>query len=235
MNGSVMGRYRHELKYLISYKEKDILEERIRAFAGLDPHAANGQYFIRSLYFDDHRHSAYEEKNDGVAKRQKYRIRIYDFGDEYIRLECKQKSGGYILKRSAGLSGEEFGLILKGRFDFLLKREDDLLHEFYTQCVTGLLRPEVIVDYDRIPYIYDAGTVRITFDMHVRSAFGDYDIFNRSLPSYEVMPKEFLIMEVKYTEFLPDIFRSIITADALVRQAASKYVMCDDLKRKMYE
>ncbi len=226
--------FRHELKYLISYREKDIIAEKLKYFAKIDKHAINGQYFIRSLYFDDIWKSAYEEKMAGTSERKKYRIRIYNLSDDVISLECKKKSGNYIYKTSARLTREEFDKILAGDYGFLLKRPEDLLHEFYMQCVTNVLRPEVIVDYDRIPYIYDGGTVRITFDMHVRSAFEDFNVFDGNIPSYEVMDGSRLIMEVKYTEYLPDIFRSIISPDSLIYTAASKFTLCDDIKREHY-
>ena len=45
------------------------------------------------------------------------------------------------------------------------------------------MRPRTIVDYDRVPWIMDEGTVRITFDSDVRAAVGSYDIFDPSLPT----------------------------------------------------
>ena len=57
----------------------------------LDPHAENGGYLIRSLYFDDYWNSAYEEKESGVLMRKKYRIRIYNYSAESIKLERKKE------------------------------------------------------------------------------------------------------------------------------------------------
>lgn len=54
--------YRHELKYLISWADKAELTTRMSPVLKLDPHATNGGYFIRSLYFDDYWNTAYEEK-----------------------------------------------------------------------------------------------------------------------------------------------------------------------------
>lgn len=68
--------YRHELKYLISWADKAELTTRMSPVLKLDPHATNGGYFIRSLYFDDYWNTAYEEKDAGVLLRKKYRIRI---------------------------------------------------------------------------------------------------------------------------------------------------------------
>ncbi len=227
-------RFRHELKFLISYAEKDVIESRLKTFATIDSHAIDGQYFIRSLYFDDMWHNAYEEKMAGTASRKKYRVRIYNYSDDFISLECKHKQGNYIYKTSARLSREEFEKIIKGDYSFLLKRDDELCREFYVECITNGMRPEVIVDYDRVPWIYDHGTVRITFDMKVRSAFNDWNIFSKNIPAFDAMESDYLIMEVKYTEFFPEIFRSILPPEQSIYTAASKFVMCDDVKRDIY-
>lgn len=62
--------YRHELKYLISWADKAELTARMSPILKLDPHATNGGYFIRSLYFDDYWNTAYEEKDAGVLLRR---------------------------------------------------------------------------------------------------------------------------------------------------------------------
>ena len=67
----------------------------------------NAGYMIRSLYFDDCYECAYEEKLAGVEARSKYRIRIYNYSDSIIKLECKHKEGQYIHKTSATLTRAE--------------------------------------------------------------------------------------------------------------------------------
>ena len=89
-------RFRHELKYLISYAQKADLNVRMAPLLGLDKHAKNGGYMIRSLYFDDYWNTAYQEKVDGVLLRRKYRIRIYDYSDRVIKLERKRKSDSFM-------------------------------------------------------------------------------------------------------------------------------------------
>ena len=53
------GRFRHELKYLINKRDMDCCIGRLSEFAQSDPHAKQGGYFVRSLYFDDMYRSAY--------------------------------------------------------------------------------------------------------------------------------------------------------------------------------
>ena len=218
--------YRHEWKYRISEEEHDLLAFRMRGILEPDPNAKDGTYLIRSLYFDDYWNSAYEEKEGGVLMRKKYRIRIYNYSDKVIRLERKKKFGSYIYKESAPLTHNEVFRILNEDYDFLLQSPHRLLQEFYVECVSNLMRPRVIVDYDREPWIMDAGTVRVTFDRNVRAAIGSFDIFDPTLPTLAVVPPGEMILEVKYTEFLPQIIRNIIPEGAPEMTAYSKYVMC---------
>ena len=221
-------RYRHELKYLISYGQKADLNVRMAPLLDHDSHARDGSYTIRSLYFDDYWNTAYQEKVDGVLTRKKYRIRIYDYSDRVIKLERKRKSDSWIYKEDAPLTHEQFDRILAGDVGFMEHSEHQLCREFYVEYVSNVLRPRVIVDYEREPWILDAGTVRVTFDMDVRAAVDGFDIFDRTLPTLPVLEPGKLVMEVKFTEFLPQIVRDILPGKAQEITAASKYVLCYD-------
>lgn len=218
--------YRNEWKYLISYPEAELLKRRLLPFLSLDPHAQNGQYTIRSLYFDDWRMSSYEEKIMGVMARKKWRIRIYNYSDDRIFLERKIKHGNYIHKDSALVTREEFERILDHDYGFLLEKKENLCKEFYVECMSKKMRPKVIVDYERIPLILDEGTVRITFDSDVRAVVGGFDIFDQELPVLHVFEPGKLLLEVKYTEFLPQIIKQCLPANGQELTAFSKYTSC---------
>ena len=220
--------YRHELKYLISYGQKADLNLRLAPLLEQDSHARGGCYMIRSLYFDDYWNTAYQEKVDGVLMRKKYRIRIYDYSDRVIKLERKRKRDSWLYKKDASLTHGQFDRILAGDVGFLEHSEEPLCREFYVEYMSNVLRPRVIVDYEREPWILDAGTVRITFDMNVRAAVDGFDVFDRSLPTLPVLEPGKLVMEVKFTEFLPQIVRDILPGKAQEITAASKYVLCYD-------
>ena len=218
--------FRNEWKYLISTSEKDLLELRMRYILKKDPHAGDNGYMIRSLYFEDYFNSAYEEKESGILMRKKYRIRIYDDSDRSIKLERKKKYGSYIYKESAPLTKEEFYKILNGEYEFLLTSKYPLCREFYIECISNLMRPRTIVDYERVPWIMDEGPVRITFDSDVRAAVGGYDIFDSTLPTLPVLEHGKTIMEVKFTEMLPQIVKDLLLPNAQEFTAVSKYVLC---------
>lgn len=222
--------FRHELKYCITYKEREALLKRFEPMIERDKNGGKEGYTIRSLYFDDYWNTAYSEKLAGTFYRKKYRIRIYNFSDKVIKLECKEKQGNYIHKTSASLKREEVESILRNNFDFLLQRPERLCKEFYLECMTKRMRPVVIVDYERDAFVQKIGDVRITFDKHVRSAWTSYDMFDGTIPAFEVLEPETLIMEVKYTQMLPEYIRRVIAPMNNIHVAASKYTMCVDKK-----
>ena len=221
--------YRHELKYLINFRDYAIIRLRLSHLLSADSNAGtDGSYTIRSLYFDDYYNRAYHDKYAGVLNRSKYRIRIYDQSVKTIHLEKKVKTGPYNYKQTAPLTVEEVYCILQGDYHFLLNSSDNLLRVFYHECVSNLMRPRVVIDYEREPYIMETGDVRITFDKNVRASLAGFDIFDPSLPMIEALPPHMLIMEVKFTEFLPTIVREILPPQDSQYAAVSKYILgCD--------
>ena len=95
------------------------------------------------------------------------------------------------------------------------------------------MKPKVIVDYERVPYVYPLGDVRITFDCHVRAGVFENDLFDQALPVLEVLEPHQLIMEVKYTEFLPEMIRDMLRVDNSIYTAASKYVLCLEKRKEI--
>lgn len=221
--------YRHELKFIINYAEYAVIRMRMRAVMKRDQHVnANGMYTIRSLYFDDYHNSAYNEKYMGILDRQKYRIRIYNNSDSVISLERKIKWNSYVNKQVSRLTREQADEIIKGKYDCLVECNDPLQQVFYHECRSNVMRPRAVVDYEREPYIMDAGNVRVTFDQHVRVGVEGWDIFNEKMSMIEMLDPNYLVMEVKFSEFLPSIIQSMLPQKATDFVAVSKYVLgCD--------
>lgn len=233
MKNSKHPKFRHELKFLISEQEKQVIEERLLLLLKRDLHTEGGSYTIRSLYFDDMWQNAYEEKLAGVESRKKYRIRIYNNSDAVIRLECKHKEGQYINKTSAVLSRSETERIIAGDVSFLRDRKEAVSLDFYRECIINGMRPAVIVDYEREPFVYPYGDVRITFDLHVRAGLYTDNLFDSRIPVAEVMEPGRLIMEVKFTEYLPEMIRDILPVADSAYVAFSKYTMCLEKRKEL--
>lgn len=218
--------YRHELKFLITDVDRIELRNVLQHVCRHDPHAQDGFYSISSLYFDDMYQTAYQEKLDGVEVRKKYRIRIYNNSDSVISLECKYKNGSYIHKESVKLTREEYDSLMQGDVSFLVKKQEPLAKEFYVDYKTVLLRPCVNVVYEREPFIYDEGTVRITFDENIRAVRSSEYLFDSSAPSWAILPAGQLVLEVKFTGLLPEKIRRIFLKYGYVQTQASKFCMC---------
>ncbi|WP_246028046.1 polyphosphate polymerase domain-containing protein [Paenibacillus xylaniclasticus] len=220
-------KFRQELKFYINYHQYLILRQRLGSFMERDKHAVpSGKYHIRSLYFDDIENKALAEKQGGVRNRYKYRIRIYNLGDQTIHFEKKIKRDEYIAKRKVSLTRREADIIIGGDPSPLYVPEDAMRMELYHEMTQRLLKPKVIVDYFREPFVNVHGNVRITFDMQLRTGLYSTDLFNPNLPTVNAINDNLVILEVKFDEFLPYHIRDAVQMDGLIRQSASKYVIC---------
>ena len=220
--------YRHELKYSISYSDYLAIRGRLRAVMRGDPHAdANGLYRIRSIYFDNSDDKALREKVDGVARREKFRIRYYNDDFSFITLEKKMKIDNLCLKYDAPITEEECRKILAGDLAFMRTHKDELVRELYAKMQYQRLRPRVLVSYTREPYIYPAGNVRITFDSQIRSSLFHQEFLTKEVSDISATdtPQE-MILEVKYDAFLPEIIQDLIQVNGIRQQAFSKYGAC---------
>lgn len=221
------NRFRHEFKYICSYGQLKLLECRLSGLIPLDRHAGpDGIYNIRSLYFDDYYDRCLMENEAGTDPREKFRIRIYNHSAERISLELKRKERGKTQKLSCPLTEEQCRMLMAGIAPEITKDSPPLLNKLVLMMKTSMMRPKVIVEYDRVPYIYPQGNVRITMDENIRSS-GRTDLFlEDQIPLRPVMPAGQHILEVKYDEYLPDFIYQAAQLDNLRTTAFSKYYLC---------
>ncbi|MDO4741088.1 MAG: polyphosphate polymerase domain-containing protein [Eubacteriales bacterium] len=218
---------RHEIKFHISPLEAEALSRRLAAVMHRDRHAdkRTGEYTIRSLYFDDAWDSAFHDKLDGVMHRDKYRIRIYNTPKSPITIERKRKIGDLIQKDGVRITERLARQLMRGDPTGLESLGRPLLTDVAAQMRTRLLKPAVIVEYDREAFTYPAENVRITIDKRVRSGLSSIELFDPQLRTLEVMDRGTWVLEVKYDNYLPTFLSALIGAPA-ERSAISKYTLC---------
>lgn len=221
-----MNRYRYENKYIITTAEYLALRPRLNALMGHDKNVINerGEYFIRSLYFDDEFQTGLSDKREGALEREKFRIRFYNFDKSFIRLESKQKHNFLTKKESAPLTYEEVKRILDGDIWDLFDSEHELIRNFYLKSRLRHLRPVVVVDYIREAYTYN--DVRITFDKNIRSANYQTNLFSKGMVTFPCLMANQMILEVKYDEALPYAVKKLLEPLSASQTAYSKYEMC---------
>ncbi len=217
--------YRHEWKHELNAADLVVLRQRLRAVMEPDPHAVDGKYRVRSLYFDTPSDRALREKVDGVDRREKFRLRYYDGDTSVIHLEKKSKLAGLGNKQTAPLTAAEAQAIVDGRLDWMPSHPQGLVRELYARMDTQLLRPRTIVDYLREPFVYAPGNVRVTLDYDIRTGLRCTDFLSPdcvTIPAGDAP----IILEVKWDAFLPDLIRDAVGLPGRRVTAFSKYAQC---------
>lgn len=218
---------RHEFKYLCNEIMLSIAESRISTMMESDKHTNQyGKYDIRSLYFDDAYGTCFMENESGTDPREKFRIRIYNGNPDHISLELKQKERTKTRKLSCPITQEQCIQLMHGIPLPIRAEYPALLQKLLVQMNTRLLRPSVIVEYSRTPYVYRNGNVRITFDRNISSSLAFDQFLEPDLPKRPITEAGMHIMEVKYDEFLPDPIHNVLQMNQLQYTSFSKYYLC---------
>ena len=222
-----MSEFRHEYKYVSSLEQMEYIKNSIGMVMDLDAHVdEQGEYTVRSVYFDDYYDTCYYDNIYGTDPREKFRIRIYNADSSKISLELKQKQRGKTKKLSCILTNELCEEIIKGKIPDIDAIDSALYRKFILQLLNRNLQPKIIVEYDRIPYTYYDGNVRVTFDKNIRSSIQCRDFLKKELFIRPIMETNQHLIEVKFDEFLPDFIEQLVTHEELRQSSFSKYFLC---------
>lgn len=219
-------KYRHEYKYICTEQQLTLIQSRINNLLKIDSHVKkDNKYNIRSLYFDDYKNTCYYENEDGVDPREKFRIRIYNNDQTRISLELKKKNKGKTLKKSELITKDIVQKFINNTIQF--KEEyGQILKKLYLLNKQTLMRPVIIVDYERTPYICKDGNVRITIDKNISSSKDIKNFFEKEISKRPINSVKEHILEVKFDEFIPDHIYRNLQLDNLQQIAFSKYYLC---------
>lgn len=219
-----MSRYRHEYKYVINNVQKNVLMIRADGLMQKDIHVGTeGSYIIKSLYFDDIDNSCYYENENGTDPRSKFRIRYYNYDTEHIKLEKKIKNRGMTLKYACSISKEQCEVFMMGKIP---TSKNDAQKVLFEEMKERKMLPKVIVSYERVPYVYSIGNVRITFDTNITSSSEISKFLQRDYLQRPILPLGKSVLEVKWDELLPIFIKEYMNLDELQWSTFSKYYMC---------
>ena len=218
--------YRNELKFFINAHQKNVMANKLSKICQRDSFSdADGGYLISSLYFDDYNQSAFFDKLSGIRDRKKFRVRVYNYQSNVIKLERKIKRENVIEKSHIQISKEEYDTLVSGDVSFLRAKDDLVAKDFFLYYRTKNLRPRVVVEYRREAFIYKYGNVRITFDSLLKAGIFQKDLFSNGY-MISAIPHDQIILEVKYTGYFTDAIRNIIQINNFQWQSSSKYAKC---------
>lgn len=212
---------RHEEKYLLSYCQYVLLKEKAAALLTPDSHGKNGSYTVTSLYYDDPMDTALLEKQDGLARHTKFRLRTYDHCGDFIRLEKKVKEGVLTQKQTVRVTAGEIQKLGRDITGF-----SEEIYPLALEMHSGGLRPAVTVQYRRDAYLFPGTDLRLTFDYDLRVLPADKRaLFEKDIPGIPVLDGNAVIMEIKYGGYIPNFVR-YFTAMAESQLSVSKYALC---------
>lgn len=216
---------RHEWKHRLSPGDLPALRRRLCLLTQPDPHAVEGRYHIRSLYFDTPSDKALREKLDGVNVREKFRIRCYNKDPSLIHLEKKSKRNGLGSKEKVRLTPAQVQALVEGDLAWMEGADSPLIRELSCKMRLQGLRPRTIVDYLREPFVYPPGNVRVTLDYDIRTGLRCVDFLD---PDCVTIPAQDapVILEVKWDAYLPDLIRDAVQIPGRRAAAFSKYAVC---------
>ena len=220
-------KFRHEIKYLIDFKDYYMLKSRLSAILKPDAYSgADNKYHIRSLYFDDIKNTDYFTKLSGFSERKKFRLRIYNDDFSFIKLEKKVKIENVSYKLASNLSYIQAQKLILGNYSIHEDSDEGVLNEFIIHNTLNILKPNVITDYYREAYIFEPANIRITFDSDLKTALLATDLFNVDVPMIPVMGANQMILEVKYDHYLPSFVSRLLSTSNITKLSLSKFTLC---------
>lgn len=220
--------YRHEKKYICPLEYMEVMRFRISNILSYDSHVnAQGKYFIKSLYFDSYNDSCLYQNEAGEDPRQKWRIRTYNHDKAHIALELKEKKNGLIRKETCLLSYEQY----LDAFRAKLRPNSEnapLLNKFVLEQMMKGLKPKVIVQYERVPFILERDKIRITFDFNIFSCPVEHAgaLFSETVIKRPILRNGIWLLEVKYGKGMPEYVRHLLHMREMSEVNFSKYYLC---------
>lgn len=215
--------YRNEIKYIIDKKQALELKLRLQTLCSSEKQSFN-KYLVRTLYFDDIYNSCFFANREGLAHRQKIRIRTYNYDYDNIFIELKKKDFNLSSKNRCLISKEICKKIISNSFSLKeMKDENEFLFFVCTKIKNHSFLPKIIVEYDRAAFSFPAFNTRITIDSNIKSTIKT-DLFFEQIPQMQnVINTDKCILEVKYSQLLPRFMYNIMNIGNLKRINFSKY------------
>ena len=208
-----------ELKFLVSPDCASLLKVWGQRYLEMDPHASpetGDGYFITTLYCDTPGFDVFHR--NGSYGHAKYRVRRYGRGDE-IFLERKLRNRDMVVKRRSIVAVGELAKLHGGK----PSPEWDG-YWFHRRVVARGLRPVCQVAYHRTARVgtSHAGPIRLTIDQNLHARTAEGVIFDHTEQGANLLDNR-LIVEMKFREGLPELFRRAIEEFGLRPGTISKY------------
>jgi len=226
---------RFELKYIIPEDVALAVRDFVAGYLDVDEYAAsmpNFSYPVHSLYVDSDNLELYNSTINGDKNRFKLRLRFYENRPSApIFFEIKRRMNNTISKQRGGVKREAVDSLLHGQYPGLehLASEDPkqlVAVQRFCQLASELnVKPKTHVAYWREAWLsrHD-NSVRVTMDRCVRSQVESTARLVTEMEDPVVVFGDSVVLELKFTNRLPEWFKDLTRVFNLVQCGAAKYV-----------
>src|SRR5262245_28878955 len=207
-----------EIKFIIATTLGGEIREWARANLEPDPYGGgpfNDQYHTASLYFDTTGGDVFHRR--GSFGRSKYRVRRYGEAS-FVFLERKLRKPGFLVKRRTIVALDSIDRLSDPLTDPAWPGE-----WFHRRLLLRQIRPVAELSYNRIARFARTaeGPARLTLDQDLRAVAVIGPQFS-GIEGQIVLPGE-MILELKYRQHPPAIFKRLVEEFALEPRPTSKY------------
>jgi hypothetical protein len=226
---------RFEMKYLVSQEKALMIRRFLRSYLRPDDFAAtfpNYSYPVHTLYLDSPDLATYQAVQCGDRNRFKLRIRYYDgTPGTPVFFEIKRRINECIAKKRASVRREAVEDLLAGRppqMAYLARPDVKQLVALQEFC--GLMHALQATPRSHVAYLREAwmspvnNSVRVTFDRKVQCEPEFSTAFATQMNQPVNAFGDDVVLELKFTDRLPQWCIEMIRTFTLVRSGAPKYV-----------
>lgn len=212
---------RYELKYLLTYRQKQALLSAMAPYMKLDQY---GRTTIRNLYFDTDSYLLIRRSIEKPEYKEKLRIRSYAQADNdsTVFVELKKKYGSIVYKRRISMTNQDAVAWLSEKqpcvHNSQIAKEISYLQELY-----GALHPTVFLSYEREAYYCNDGTeFRVTFDDTILCRQENLTLTSQVYGT-PILPEGMTLMEIKCSGGIPLWMTQVLSKEKLYKTSFSKY------------
>ena len=212
---------RYELKFMLTYDEKQALLRVMEPYMALDQY---GRTTIQNLYYDTDSFRLARRSMEHPDYKEKLRVRSYGTAkkDGAVFVELKKKYDHVVYKRRLSMPEQDAMAWLSG--DASAAPNSQIAHEIdYFRDFYAGLKPKVFLSYERVAYFDRAGgDFRVTFDDNIfarRLALS----LRTSAWGAPLLPPGMLLMELKTSGGIPMWMTQWLSKNRIYKTSFSKY------------
>ncbi len=212
---------RYELKYKLTKEQYGLLITAMPNEMQLDQY---GRHKISNIYFDTEDYRVIRHSLEKPKYKEKLRIRCYGEPSEstIVFIELKKKFNGIVYKRRVySEQSKVFSYLCTGEKTVeqsQILREIDYFKKSYDE-----IKPKVYLSYEREAFFSTLDeNFRLTFDFNIRARSSDVSLFS-SDDDMEVLPTNYVLLEVKTVRGLPNWFLQFLGDNKIYKTSFSKY------------